>query len=1445
MNITNKQYLESHKFYTDEVIYINISASDDKGLEHITGEINGVEFLSKSLTGKHVTLTIPIYPEYLVAGYNNITITVEDTANQTSSDAIVLKVYQDEPPNVTILSPQDGQHFTQGEPIPVNVSATDDKSVTYIELYLDGTLLKNWTSAPYEYTINQNLSTGEHALKVVAVDTAGQENETTVTFYVDQPAVDNPPTIQITNKQELTSKTFIKGESINIQINASDDKGLSWVTASVNGVEFLSEHINGTQVQTTIKVPPQYLIEGYNPINITVQDTGGNSASDTVTIQVKADEPPNITITSPHSGEHFTQGKPIPVNVSASDDIGIAYVELYLDGALVKNWTSTPYEYTITQNLSVGEHALKAVAVDTAGQKNKTSITFYADPPEVDNPPTVNITNKQYLESHKFYTDEVIYINISASDDKGLEYLSGTINGVKFTSKHISGKHVTLTIPIYPEYLVAGYNNITITVEDTASQTSSDSVILKVYQDEPPNVTILSPQNGQHFTQSKPIPVNISATDDRGVAYVELYLDGSPIKKWTSTPYEYTIILTLSTGGHTLKAAAVDTAGQKNETTITFYVDQPEIDNPPTIKITNKQELTSKTFIEGTEVGVSVSAGDDNGITKIEYWVNDKLVDSHAFNGQKTVTDRKIIPPDYLHVGSNTIKVIVYDTAGQTGSDQVTIQIKEDKPPTIKIDSPTNMTSIEQGQQLIINADVQDDVGLVKIEVWLDKIGGRLIDQVSPQVNLYQYSKQLETTSWTVGQHKVYIVAYDTRDQYSSTYVVIEIKPKSHPKVYITSPKDGQHFIQGKPIPVNVSATDDMGIAYAELYLDGKLIHLWISAPYKYAITQDLKIGEHTLKVIAAGKEGKVNETSIVFYVDQPEVDNPPTIQITNKNELTSTILNEGQDIVVSVSAGDDNGITKIEYWVNDKLVGSHTFNNKKTVTDGKIIPLDYLHVGSNTIKVIVYDTSGQTGYDQVAIRVKADEPPTITLYLPSNNTALKQGQNLLVSAEVQDDAGLSKIEVWLDKIGGTLLDSITNPSNPYMYHETFNTSSWTTGPHRIYMVVYDTAGQLSSTYTTIEVTRPKSHLNVHLVSPHGGQHFTRGDSIPVSVSASDDMGIAYVELYLDGTLVKNWTSTPYEYTIIQNLSVGEHTLKAVAVDTAGQKNETTITFYVDQPEVDNPPTIQITNKQELTSKTFVKGEDVVVKVSAGDDKGITKINVQVNGNQIYTYPFNGDTHINGSLTIESYYLNTGSNTIRVIVYDTAGHTGYDEVIIHVEADEPPTITVYTPSNGTILKQGQDLLVSAKIQDDAGLSKIEVWLDKIGGTLLDNITYLSNPYMYQGTFNISTWTTGQHKIYITAYDTKNQRNIIVRIVRVKKPVTSTTNTTTPTESTKSSSKTAISQTTSVSSSHKMRKTKSTSPVTTSKGGEGNAVCGPAAFIGLAIIPLIIRKRKRK
>ncbi len=211
-------------------------------------------------------------------------------------------------------------------------------------------------------------------------------------------------------------------------------------------------------------------IDAYAAVQAALNAT---TAADTTAPQVAIGKP---TASSTVSGT-------TTVDVSASDNVGVARVELWVNGSLLATDTASPYSFGWdTTKVANGSASLAARAFDAAGNvvtsstvtvtvSNSTSSSTTTDT----TPPTTGITNP---------TDGAtvpagnIKVQASASDNAGVGGISMAllINGTQVASSSGTGK---IDYGWNTRRLKSGTYTLTVTARDAAGNSASHSISVK------------------------------------------------------------------------------------------------------------------------------------------------------------------------------------------------------------------------------------------------------------------------------------------------------------------------------------------------------------------------------------------------------------------------------------------------------------------------------------------------------------------------------------------------------------------------------------------------------------------------------------------------------------------------------------------------------------------------------------------------------------------------------------------------------------------------------------------------------------------------------------------------------------------------------------------------------------------------------------------------------
>lgn len=248
------------------------------------------------------------------------------------------------------------------------------------------------------------------------------------------------------------------------------------------------------------------------------------------------------------------------------------------------------------------------------------------------------------------------------------------------------------------------------------------------------------------------------------------------------------------------------------------------------------------------------------------------------------------------------------------------------------------------------------------------------------------------------------------------------------------------------------------------------------------------------------------------------------------------------------------------------------------------------------------------------------------------------------VTASASDNVGVTKVEFYLD---GTL--TATDTTSPYSW--SWTTTSSTNGTHTLTSKAYDAAANSAvSSPVSVTVSNDVTPPATSITAPTAGA--TVSGTVAVSASASDNVGVARVEFYLDGALQATDSVAPYDWSWNSTVATnGSHSLTSKAFDAAG--NSTTSAAVG----------VTVSNAGDTTAPSVPTG----LVATAGKRKitlswNASTDNVGVTGYSIWRAssaagPFTqlatttSTTYTNGSLTSGStfYYY--------VQAYDAAGNT--------------------------------------------------------------------------------------------------------------------------------------------------------------------------------------------
>ncbi len=214
----------------------------------------------------------------------------------------------------------------------------------------------------WEIVVNASNANGKWAVSRFTLNVDNYEDDAT-----------SPPTITILNSSEIKDGAILRGSSATLAFNMTDDVGIFGAYITIDNQSFLLDPVQGT---FTWDISNTW--EGQHVISITVIDYDGYNTTVTIFVHVDQGADPFVEVLNPANNTVLHDGESTTLIVRATDDRGIASVELSIDGGNAEQLsTSDGKNYTKTLNagdLGNGTHVLLITARDVDMYSHEVSL---------------------------------------------------------------------------------------------------------------------------------------------------------------------------------------------------------------------------------------------------------------------------------------------------------------------------------------------------------------------------------------------------------------------------------------------------------------------------------------------------------------------------------------------------------------------------------------------------------------------------------------------------------------------------------------------------------------------------------------------------------------------------------------------------------------------------------------------------------------------------------------------------------------------------------------------------------------------------------------------------------------------------------------------------------------------------------------------------------------
>lgn len=145
-------------------------------------------------------------------------------------------------------------------------------------------------------------------------------------------------------------------------------------------------------------------------------------------------------------------------------------------------------------------------------------------------------------------------------------------------------------------------------------------------------------------------------------------------------------------------------------------------------------------------------------------------------------------------------------------------------------------------------------------------------------------------------------------------------------------------------------------------------------------------------------------------------------------------------------------------------------------------------------------------------------------------------------------------------------------------------------------------------------------------------------------------------------------------------------------------------------------PTASLTIEPPTVPNAIPLGQRIPLRVDAFDNLGVTRIDLQVNGQFVDSQPGQSTTHF---MLDTTPLAPNQAHLVRVVAYDARGNQGVDQAAVTVFSDTtPPTATF---AAATTARRGRRLPVVLDAQDNGSIAHAVVFLDAVAAPVFTGV----------------------------------------------------------------------------------------------------------------------------
>lgn len=398
---------------------------------------------------------------------------------------------------------------------------------------------------------------------------------------------------------------------------------------------------------------------------------------------------------------------------------------------------------------------------------------------------------------------------------------------------------------------------------------------------------------------------------------------------------------------------------------------------------------------------------------------------------------------------------------------------------------------------------------------------------------------------------------------------------------------------------------------------------------------------------------------------------------------------------------------------------------------------------------------------------------PSVSISAPAASQTVS-GTITVSGSAVQGPFGVQAVATWVDGLPVDLgsfvygapvagaCDGVADPHCPNVgFSGTLDTRTLGNGSHTITIVAVD-ARSLYPTATRQDVVINVQNCldttspSVSWTDPANGS--TVVGQTTLQASASDNVGVANVEFFLDNVRLGSDATAPYTFSWnAAAATAGSHELKARAYDACGNaanSSKATVNVVLDT----GLPSVSITTP---AAGAKLRGTTTVAAIAA-DNTGISRVELYLDGNLLGT-----DSTAPYSLSWNTASAAAGAHTLLAKAFDTSNNQGTSAPVSVVVDNTAPNLAIDVPAPSASVS-GTTVQLAGWATDANRVTSLAFLLDGAALTLKAPYSYgLSRPDVctavpvgdpncpnvgWSASFDSTRFAAGSHTLTVTATD---------------------------------------------------------------------------------------------